>query len=304
MGKLKLKTSLQRLQSAAQHSSKKSSNRVIKKTTPAPEIVKKKPADGQSKRRREFVPYSNLDRVLLVGEGNFSFANALCLLALSGEILTATAYDSQEICYEKYEDAKDYVDSILELGGSVLFDVNAMDLAQCKPLKNRLFHKIIFNFPHIGLGIKDQTRNIVANQELLLHFFHSARPYLAKAKSEKDSDWTHGSEPSIQGEIHVTIKSGNPYELWGIKKLAKSAGLETKSSFEFRPELYPGYEHRRTLGFAEGKSKADNEDIAKGARTYVFCVDDKEKHVLRKKQKQRQQQLSKGRKPRGKDDDD
>jgi 25S rRNA (uracil2634-N3)-methyltransferase len=35
--------------------------------------------------------------------------------------------------------------------------------------------------------------------------------------------------------------------------------------------MYPGYTHRRTIGFEEGFSAADNQEIKKqGAKTYVF----------------------------------
>ena len=45
------------------------------------------------------------------------------------------------------------------------------------------------------------------------------------------------------------------------------AGLRTAIAFE--PASYPGYEHRRTLGFDPSVSKADNLDISKGAKTFV-----------------------------------
>lgn len=34
---------------------------------------------------------------------------------------------------------------------------------------------------------------------------------------------------------------------------------------------YTGYEHRRTIGYDSEVSSGANEDIRKGARTYVFC---------------------------------
>jgi 25S rRNA (uracil2634-N3)-methyltransferase len=44
-------------------------------------------------------------------------------------------------------------------------------------------------------------------------------------------------------------------------------------SWEFDPALYPGYAHRRTIGFKDGVSKKGNEEIVgrKGmARTWEF----------------------------------
>jgi 25S rRNA (uracil2634-N3)-methyltransferase len=50
-------------------------------------------------------------------------------------------------------------------------------------------------------------------------------------------------------------------------------------SFEFVPAAYPGYSHRRTIGWREGKSFANNEEILgrKGkARTWEFAVREEE----------------------------
>jgi len=52
-------------------------------------------------------------RTLLVGEGNFSFARALVrLFDGNGFGLTATAYDTREVCLEKYHDAADILQEV------------------------------------------------------------------------------------------------------------------------------------------------------------------------------------------------
>ena len=108
--------------------------------------------------------------------------------------------------------------------------------------------------PTTGKGIKDQTRNIQSNQVLLQDFFANAIVLLAK-----------------NGEIHVTIKSGEPYDSWNAVKIAKNEGLEVKDCIVFDPDLYPGYEHRRTLGFKEGLSSKHNKEIKrKLCKTYMF----------------------------------
>ena len=47
----------------------------------------------------------------------------------------------------------------------------------------------------------------------------------------------------------VTLKSGLPYEEWGIVEIAKLAGYYVHTCTEFAPDNYPGYEHRRTIGW-------------------------------------------------------
>jgi 25S rRNA (uracil2634-N3)-methyltransferase len=95
--------------------------------------------------------YTSKDIILLVGEGNFSFARSLCenYLEEGAENLTATCYDTESVLYEKYGDeAKDNVSLVREYGGTVLFEVDATDMP--KDIKKNRYTKIVFNFPHAG----------------------------------------------------------------------------------------------------------------------------------------------------------
>lgn len=74
--------------------------------------------------------YSPSQRILLLGEGDFSFAAALCVTwgsQATGAFL-ATAYDDEATCCAKYVAARDNVDMIREMGGSVVFGVDATRL--------------------------------------------------------------------------------------------------------------------------------------------------------------------------------
>ncbi|CAG8545151.1 2522_t:CDS:2, partial [Dentiscutata heterogama] len=211
-------------------------------------------------------PYHPDDYILLVGEGNFSFARTLAESILhTGHKIIATSYDTKEIMTKKYDDAQSNIDIFTECGGQVLYKVDATKLENCKELKNKRFDKIVFNFPHTGLGIKDQDRNIIANQLLIHSFLTSSLNFLTSRKLYSDSK---------DGEIHITMKTGVPYDHWNIRKLVKSIeSLGIKESFEFDPNIYPGYEHRRTLGFKEGVSKKGNEEILeKKPRTFVIVM--------------------------------
>ncbi|KAF9977754.1 hypothetical protein BGZ73_004978 [Actinomortierella ambigua] len=216
-----------------------------------------------SKKRLPPVPFSDSDSVLLIGEANFSFAKSLILNVLHrGDQVVATTLDRQEVMQEKYDDGDAHVREVQEAGATVLFGVDGTKLDKCKALKGKRFNKIVFNFPHAGAGIKDQDRNVLSNQKLLSAFFESAVSFL--------TDPELGDKKP--GEILVTIKTGNPYDLWNIKRLAVGTGkLGNKTSFPFYTEQYPGYEHRRTIGFKDGVSQADNAEIVdKKPKTYVF----------------------------------
>ena len=140
------------------------------------------------------------------------------------------------------------------------------------------FHRVIFNFPHTGCGIKDTEQNNAHHRNFLETFFRNIVSNRLVYPVDE------------HGEIHVTLKKGEPYKSWNIIALSrKVAGLKFKTAVEFYPQLYPGYEHRRTRGFEErqidlatGAVIGANADIGSGAMTYIFTrerthMDDEEK---------------------------
>ena len=152
------------------------------------------------------------DTILIVGEANFSFTLSLLLPPRSHppyQIL-ATAYDSEEECFSKYPDARENVEKIRRIADRddiVVFGVDAGQLEKYKQVtgasKTKLqasrnlidgygdisdshssssaqkrWSKVWFGFPHVGAGHKDETRNVLANQLLILRFLISVAPFL------------------------------------------------------------------------------------------------------------------------------
>jgi len=274
-------------------------------------------------------------RTLLVGEGNLSFALALARTwaaaapavdAAGGECedyvedgpdgavavnLVATVYDRPEDLYAKYAEAAVNAAELEALGATVRYGVDATKLHT--PTQITLHgcgqggalgaaDIVAFHFPHAGLGIKDQDRNIRANQQLLLDFFASAKLLLApppkggaakraaKTDDEDEDDGEGTKRPGARkratnkkataslpevgdggGEIHMTVRRGEPYDSWQIVKLARSVGLALVNAVRFDPRAFPGYEHRRTIGAVPGVSNLHNEEIMpKRCVTYIF----------------------------------
>jgi len=83
-----------------------------------------------AKRTKPTIPFDKLDTILLLGEANFSFARSLLAPPhnLSGHMICATSFDTQEVCFKKYSDAEDNVKVLKEGGVRVLFGVDAGDL--------------------------------------------------------------------------------------------------------------------------------------------------------------------------------
>lgn len=108
-------------------------------------------------------------------------------------------------------------------------------------------------------------------------FFDAATPMLTKASKGEipaNKTDTRQTEEEIipDGEIHVTLKTCKPYNLWAVKGLVKAKGiLAVKGTAPFHADDYPGYEHRRTLGYKEGLSKGANAEILSAEpKTYIF----------------------------------
>ena len=191
------------------------------------------------------VPFEATDRILLIGEGNFSFARSLVidppstLEFLPASNVTATAYDSEDECYSKYPGAREIVTSIRHKGAHVLFNIDATKLDKCTALKGTKWDKIVWNFPHAGMaphrgprnsslmahrrlttgkGIADQDRNILSNQLLVLDFFRSAASLLAtgpvpvvmKPRKRKPSPDEDEDEASVEAGHNTTGETHTP----------------------------------------------------------------------------------------------
>ncbi|KAJ3330277.1 hypothetical protein HDU93_000466 [Gonapodya sp. JEL0774] len=210
---------------------------------------------------RPIIPYGVDETILLVGEGNFSFALALISIleskgAQDFSRVYATSLDSSHVMSEKYPDGANNVALLKQRGVNVLHEVDGTALQKVKLLKKRQFEKISFVFPHAGAGITDQERNILSNQLLLRGFFVSSSALLSPTR----------------GQVHVVLKEKEPYLSWNIKKIAKEAGLRCLRSWEWSFQWYPGYVHRRTLGFKEGLSVPNNEELKGKCREYCFVL--------------------------------
>ncbi|KAI5818796.1 hypothetical protein BZA77DRAFT_9838 [Pyronema omphalodes] len=260
--------------------------------TPDPAAAKKAALQAS---QRPPPPFEKTDAVLLVGEGDFSFALSL-KQHLGVKDIIATCYDDEATLLSKYPQAADHIAQLLaplppaERDPDEIYFTDdeeeaAKEAAKAKfevhygidataLLKRRMFSKtkrkwdkIVFMFPHVGGITKDQNRQVRYNQELLLGFFKSAKPLLKET-----------------GNVIVGMFEGMPYELWEPKRLAKEAGLTVKTSFLFDAKDYVGYKHARTLGNVEGKGTAWKGEERK-SRMFLFGVEAEWTVANRKKAK-------------------
>ncbi|KAL8673842.1 MAG: hypothetical protein Q9168_001754 [Polycauliona sp. 1 TL-2023] len=267
------------------HKSNQSSRTPYSRLSKPPDHVQKskskpKPSGPSQPNQLPTIPFDTNHRILLVGEGDFSFARSL-YTTHNCQTLIATCFDSATRLAEKYPQSTGNIQTLENaahedetINIKVLYGVDATKLGKGgldsggKEVRKGGFDRIAFNFPHVGGLTKDVNRQVRYNQELLVNFFKAAVPLLA-----------------LNGCIIVTIFEGEPYSLWNIRDLARHVNLKVGRSFKFQTEAYPGYKHARTLGNIEGGGGWKGGD--REARTYLLESKDGEKQEQTKPQKNR-----------------
>ncbi|XP_074417417.1 ferredoxin-fold anticodon-binding domain-containing protein 1 isoform X2 [Larus michahellis] len=176
-------------------------------------------------------------RVLLLGEGNFSFAASLC--GAAGTHVVATCYESEEeVCGRGR--AAESIRRLREGGAEVVFSVDCTKLKDYFLPEEREFDCIYFNFPHCG-----RKAGVVKNRELLARFFHSSAEVLTE-----------------EGEVHVALcngQGGTPadqprrewHNSWQIVAVAAGAGFILSNVRPFKAETIHGYKCTGYRGFLE-----------------------------------------------------
>lgn len=109
------------------------------------------------------VPFSPSDSILLIGEGDFSFARSLVEEHKCSDVV-ATVYEREEELKEKYPHAGENI-GVLEDGGvRVRYAVDAMKGGSVwKEVRGKM-DRVVFNFPHVGGKTKDVNRQVRYNQ--------------------------------------------------------------------------------------------------------------------------------------------
>ncbi|KAJ6800486.1 uncharacterized protein M6B38_407505 [Iris pallida] len=192
------------------------------------------------KSERWITHYSSSHKILLVGEGDFSFSSCLARSFGSAQNMVATSFDSKDELREKHWSSVEHLQELKRLGCTVLHDVDVHDMHEHAILSEMKFDRIVYNFPHAGhdpMFCERHPELIRRHKELLAAFFTSSREMISE-----------------DGEIHVSHRDDEPYIRWKLEKSARKAGLTLIDKVEFFKADYPGYHNKRGGGMESNKT--------------------------------------------------
>ncbi|XP_010540158.1 PREDICTED: uncharacterized protein At4g26485-like [Tarenaya hassleriana] len=179
--------------------------------------------------------YSSKQKILLVGEGNFSFSLSLARAFGSAANVTATSLDSRGKLERDYgTEALTNIEELKGLGCTVMHGVNVRIMSRHVNLCSKRFDRIIFNFPHAGfdiIGKEYDSSTIKKHQGLVRGFLENARRMI-----------------DVDGEVHITHKTTDPFSRWDIEDLAEEESLCLVKKVPFYKWDYPGYVNKRGSG--------------------------------------------------------
>lgn len=188
-------------------------------------------------------PWQNLGDVLLVGEGNLSFARSLAQNKNTHEItsMIATVFE-KEVAVK--EDAQINSTAIQKDGGKVLYNIDASKIDELFKAHN--FDTIIFQFPNVASPDPKYGRS--PNHILMRRFLKTAKELL-----------------SGDGRVLISTVDNEYYDgVFNVEEAALHADFAEPKIYSFDPKSFPDYTHKNT---DNDKSTLDDHNQFK---TWVF----------------------------------
>ncbi|KAK6149454.1 hypothetical protein DH2020_016979 [Rehmannia glutinosa] len=176
--------------------------------------------------------YSNCQRILVVGDGDFSFSTCLAKAFDEAPKMVATSLDSKDFLVKNYENALPNVEELGIRKCKVMHEIDATKMSNHEFLGGIKFHRIIFNFPFAGF-FKDLPRDsqLQRHREVVSLFMKNAKDMIKQ-----------------NGEIHITHKCNGFHMEWNLEAMAYSCKLRLIEAVDFDVDDYPGYNTKRGFG--------------------------------------------------------
>ncbi|KAL9142749.1 hypothetical protein ABFS82_14G191700 [Erythranthe guttata] len=191
--------------------------------------------------------YSSLHRILVVGDGDFSFSACLAVAFVCATNMIATSLNSISFLNENYGNAASNIEELTRRGCVVMHGIDATKMANHPLIGHLKFDRVIFNFPFAGF-----FKNLSRESQLRRHR-RLVNLFMKNAKEMISSG----------GEIHISHKTNGFHIEWNLETIASSHGLRLIEAVKFNHREYPGYNTKCGFG-------GDNIFNCNPSRTYKF----------------------------------
>lgn len=269
----------------------------------------------QQPHEKPTIPFTPHERILLVGEGDLSFAVSLVRHHKCTSVTASVLEKSKEDLEEKYPHVGENIEAFLAKGNeSEEKDENGEDDDDDDDIEDddgddwgedsdndskkhkkapRRDNRIAYNID----ATKPLPNSLLSPGPFSTIIFNF--PHVGGLSTDINRQVRHNqslinsffnsvlSKPNAlrkDGSIVITLFEAEPYTLWNVRDLARHAGLALERSFRFQAEAYPGYKHARTCGVIEGKGGGWRGEERK-ARSYVFKRKDVVEQGAKKRKK-------------------
>ena len=169
-------------------------------------------------------------RILIVGEGNFSLTQSLVGDVRNLSHLTTTTLRLYRDTRRNFPKAVDRIHNFMTRDATVLHGVDGRKLRESDGIRNN-YHMIFFTFPLVdGLPSTHPEQSRLVKQ-----FLRSATCVLS-------------NEGEVCIVLHVSKKGVSQFESWNVEAAANSVQLELVGEHMFDAKLFPGYSPSRGDG--------------------------------------------------------
>ena len=233
--------------------------------------------------------YHSGQRVLLVGEGNFSFALALTtLFDGEGANVLATTLDRPGVARAAYPDMRDIELSLEAAGAAVRFNVDVEDGDTLRRVAKEWWNA--GNDPEAradrergggGRGFSECTPRTSSGagpggafrgfDRVAWNFPDAGVGTVGRLAVRANQDLLDAffrvskSLLSKQGEVLLTLSDDEHRARWNAAGVAARAGFVFRAALPFEPRDFPGYEHFRTLNEGSFKARDPTDDTVDDA---------------------------------------
>ena len=247
-------------------------------------------------------------RILLVGEGNLSFALALTtLFDGDGSNLLVTSFDRQRIARAAYPYCEDVEESLTAAGAAVVFDVDVEEPDALRGVAKRWwaagdddggdnptgrgvgpgghfkgFDRVVFNFPDAGVGVTPPP----VRQGQPGHARRLLRLGEGFVKTKRRGARGHPRGLGLDARPRVGVERDGRggaarTGVQGVARLRARGVPRVRALQDAAARVALGRRRRARGGWGpfengenEGRVEANDDDVAEGAKTLVFQVDD------------------------------